>query len=275
MEPTNQPQGPYESAAGLAIDAPGIRTSLHRFQLMAAFMTAAGIGLLLTFGLLLSWSEGRIEALERDGVRVVGEVTSYRGGVRNPGWIRVEFEYLGDLRRETVNLDSESPVYEVGQHVVVIVDPDEPESMTVLGEENLPLRVLWPMIGALVLGLILLVHGLVSLVRSRRQHGLLSTAGFRSVTFTYAQLHLYRRSKRRLLLVSDRDRQQVVTVVGTPRSRQSRLLRKERHGELVGELDGYAVLRIRGSDHVVSLRPPRTERARRRWQSAADLGLME
>lgn len=189
------------------------------------------------------------------------------------GSVRVSFEYEGATRRETINLDAESPRYEVGQPVTVIVDPDDPARVTLPGETD---QSEWGVIAFTVLlvsGAGTALIGVWSVVRSNRQRAVLLRFPWRTLPVRFAQISGPRRAVRAVLLVVTPDRAEgvVLTLASTMRWRLPQAAETgSSECQIAGPLPGYAVIRTRQSSKLLSARPPYWSRSERKWRRALE-----
>lgn len=78
-------------------------------------------------------------------------------------------------------------------------------------------------------------------------------------------------SKRGLLRVTENGSARVLTLVSTARWNLGRSgLRDAREAQIVGDPSDYVVIRVEGSERLISARKPLTGRSRRRWQRQLD-----
>jgi hypothetical protein len=208
----------------------------------------------------------RTRDLERTGVRVDGTVVGYSAGTRvTSEYVDVEFNFAGDHRIERVLLDDSSPIYDENERVVVIVDPDDVDRLTIEGETNQSSWSVWVMIAALIGGGAGLIAGPWSLLRARRQRRLLEAEPWRRVDIQYIEVPSGN-SVRGLVRIEREGVEHIGTLVSTARWTFRELgLRGVQQVDMVGRLPGYVVLRAPGSARLASARSPYTERARRRW----------
>jgi hypothetical protein len=249
-----------------ALDAPGVRRALRTYQRNAFGLFVGGLALLLVFVWGADRVETRREELERTGRRLDGAVVRVRDG-------RLDVRFLdgGAVRTARIHLDDESPHYEVGQPVLVLVDPDDEHHLSVPGETNQSPWTIWPMVVALIGGAMAAIAGGWSLVRALRQRRRLRRGPWRRVTFTYREVARPRNSVRALVLVREAGVDHLVTVASSLKRRLRRSgLRSGREADIVGDLSSDAVLRVVGSNELVSVRPPRTDRGARRWRRELD-----
>lgn len=248
-----------------AIDAPQVRVGLRRERRRARTVFALAVLLFLSFVFAAGAVEGEAEELEGSGLRVDGVVSAY-----SPERVDVEFIFAGESRRERVQLDDSSPSYEEGQGVVVLVDRDDPDRMTIEGEVNQSDWTVWPMIFAFLVGVFGMISAPWSMLRIRRQRKLLSSHSWRRVSARYLEVPSGN-TIRGLLHITENGAEHVVTLVTYARWSLRRFGLRGADGlEIVGELPGYVVIRAIGSTRVASARPPYTNGADRRWRQHFD-----
>ena len=250
-----------------AIDAPGVSAALARERQKGWGVFVGGVLLFAAFTVGATVVEGRAEELEQNGGRVQGQVLSYSPGTRLFAE-NVDVEFIFDERRRTerVQLDDSSPVYEVGQSVVVLVDPLDPNRLTLEGEINQSQWTVWLMIFALLAGLVGIIAGLSVLFRVRRQRRLLSVTSWRLLRIRYLEVPSGNSTRGLLRVIDGGDH--VLSLVSTARWNLGRQgLRGAEEAQVAGELPGYVVIRANDTGRLVSARTPRTARAERRWRN--------
>lgn len=254
-----------------ALDEAAI-TELRRYRRRAWIWTAVGVVLLAAFLVAVTNLYDDADELEQTGTRVPGTVENVRGhGER--GSVSVAFEYDGVARRETINLDAESHDYELGHPVTVIIDPDDPQHVTLPGETNQSEWGVFVFAILLVAGVGMILIGIGSIVRSNHQRVVLSTFPWRSLPVRYAEIPGPRGSVRSILLVLPPDLVQgvVLTLAGTTRWRLPRAaMAASPVCDIAGPLPGYVVLRTPGNPALYSARPPYWSRAERKWRRVLD-----
>jgi hypothetical protein len=119
-----------------------------------------GALLFLAAGLVIGVADDRQDRLEAEGIPVEGTVVDVGGGGRAPDRVTFRYRYRG-VEHE-VHIGG-SNAYEIGDQVTVYVDPDDPGSATLPGEQpqSGPAYVLTMVI--VVSSLLLLGIGLVHL----------------------------------------------------------------------------------------------------------------
>lgn len=249
-----------------AIDAPGIRGALRSYRRNAAVITLLGVVLVVGFVVLANRLETDSEQLERTGVRVPGRVVDVDPGFRNPGSIDVAFAVAGEQRAARIALDSSTHDYVVGQPVVVVIDREDPDHLSIVGESNDPPGVVLMMAMALVAGGFAVGIGATSLARVARQWRLLAAEPWRRVPARVRDVPVGRGAVRRVILIDEGRQLRIFTVAGTRRTRLARAGIQDRQDlELVGRLDGHIVVRAVRGVVVLSASRPRRAAARRRW----------
>ncbi len=248
-----------------AIDSPELRLGLRRDRRRAWGVLGLAIFLFVSFVVAANAVEGRAEEMERSGLRVDGVVSA-----QTPERVDVEFVVAGERRRERVRLDDSSPSYEEGQGVVVLIDRDNPDRVTVQGEVNQSEWTVWPMIFAFLIGIFGMIGAPWSMLRIRRQRKLLSSHSWRRASAHYLEVPSGN-TIRGLVRITEHGAEHVVTLVSYARWSLGRFgLRGADELEVVGDLPGYVVIRAIGSTRVASARPPYTKGAERRWRRKFD-----
>jgi hypothetical protein len=95
-------------------------------------LLVCGAVLFLAAGLLLGPASDRQDRLEAEGTQVEGTVVDVSGGGRAPD--SVTFRYTYDGVEHEVQIGG-SNAYDIGERVTVYVDPDDPRSATLAGEQ--------------------------------------------------------------------------------------------------------------------------------------------
>lgn len=260
-----------DGASDRAIDAPGVRRQLRSTKWKALATFVVGMVLFVGFAIAADAVYDRADELERSGIRVDGVVVDYSAGTRlTSEWVDVEFAFDGDVRRERVQLDDSSPRYIAGEGVLVLVNGDNPDEVTIEGETNQSQWTVWLMVFAFVLGIVGVVAGPVLWFRTRRQRKLLSNEPWRRVTAQYVEMPSGN-SIRGLLLVRELATDHVLTLVSSARWTFGRLgLRDASDFEIVGDPSSYVIVRAAGSPRIASARSPYRSKVARRWRGRFD-----
>lgn len=246
---------------------------LRRYRQRCWVWTGGGLVLLVVFTVAAIVVENRAEDLEAHGERIPGTVVNIIQG--DGGAIEVSFVWRGDGRRERIHLDAESPLYRPGQAIVVLVDPDDPDHVSVPGETNQSPLTVWPMSFALAGSVLALITGIWGLVRSARQRAMLSTFSWRPLDGRHVVIPGFRGSIRAVVLLRPKDAPEghVLTFVSMPRWRVGRLgFPTAGEFDVAGPVPGYVVIRAPASGALVSARPAYTRRSERRWRRAIESG---
>lgn len=249
-----------------ALDAPGVRAALDRYRRNALLILIGGAVLLIAFLVAVVRVERAAAELERTGYRVPGEVVDVDPGMRTPGSIDVSYAYRDVRRTVVIHLDSESPDYEVGDAVEVLIDRDDLDHVSVSGETNQSPWTVWPMIGALIGGLVAAIAGGRSLGRVVRQRRLLAAEPWWRTPARYCAVPRGRGAVRGVVLIEHEGLRRIFTVPDVTPSRLRRAALRDRHDiELVGDVGGWIVLRSPGNPVVLSASRPARKGSRRRW----------
>jgi Protein of unknown function (DUF3592) len=125
--------------------------ALRAYRRRCRRLLLVGLPCLIGFAVAANLVEGRASDLELTGARFPGtivEVHQPRG--IGSGSLLVEFQPdTGAKRRATIRLNDGSPPYEAGGATAVIVDPNDPNHLSIPGETNqssltvLPMVALW------------------------------------------------------------------------------------------------------------------------------------
>lgn len=144
-------------------DAPALQAPRTGRDLALRFLGAAGslfVGLVLFVLSVTSIvaNSNDSDELERTGVHTPGRVT-YAHDNRVGDHVLVRYRVEGVDRSQRVDLGSDAYDYQVGQRVAVVYDPDRPDRMSIVGEQNDPAGPIT--IVGLLAGFALAVTGLV------------------------------------------------------------------------------------------------------------------
>jgi hypothetical protein len=255
--------------AVLAIDAPGVRSSLRSYRWRALAVLLAGIGLFVGFAAAAVKVETAADELQRTGYRVPGEISHVDPGFRTSGSVDITYTYLDVPRRAVVHLDSDSPRYQVGEPVVVVMDRDDPERVTLVGENNDPPATVLPMIAALIGGVIAMPAGGIALIRARRQRQLLAAEPWRRTKVRY-RLVTAGRSARGVLLVEHEGVAHLLLVPTMARYRlRNTQISDTGEVDLVGDVTRQIVVRSVAGGPLVTGEHPRRAGTRLRWARRA------
>jgi hypothetical protein len=147
--------GPGTEANAGAPGTPGVgRVSFRSLLWASLWVTALGAAMLTAFFVLVNHYEGSAMALESTGVQVEGVITSVTGQGDAPadGAVDVQYVYAGQTFDKHIYRDDNSPTYQVGESVVVTLDPSDPQVATVGGSDNQAPGVVWLLVALLVVG---------------------------------------------------------------------------------------------------------------------------
>ena len=246
------------------------KQELRRYRRRALACTFIGLAVFVGFVIAASHVEGRADELERTGARVPGEVTSVRGQGEG-GSIVVEFTWQDRSRRETVHLGADSRRYQVGERLTVLVDPDDPQHVSVPGETNQSSWTVTPMIVALIGSAGMFTTGGWALARARRQRRLLRRAAWRRVPCRYVEIGCGYSVRGLVRLGEADDLAPILTLASMLRWRLAKSgLRGATAVEVAGDPTGYVVLRAPDRGPLLSARPPMTQGAAKRWRRSLD-----
>ncbi|HXB14708.1 MAG TPA: DUF3592 domain-containing protein [Solirubrobacteraceae bacterium] len=173
------PSTPADVPAGPALGDPATSSALHRYRRRGAWITLAGVALLVAFLVVVSIQGQHARWLLEHGGRVEGLVTSVSRGARGGGSVKVDYVVGGRLWHGTISLTETSASYAPGYAVTVVYDPRHPSDIRTPEEKNEPSWTVVPLMVALFAGLFMFVGGAVTLVRARRWRGLLASSPWR------------------------------------------------------------------------------------------------
>lgn len=234
-------------------------------------LLVSGFPLLVVFVVTVEAVESRAGELERTGIRKVGTVVETRDG-REGGSVVVEFQWRGE-RRERIHLDGGSPDYEVGQRVVVLIDPSDADRVSLRGEDNQAPWSVTLMIALLAAAVGTTIVGAAALARTSRQRLILGRHPWQRFDLEYVEVPglrgVYPPAAPRLGRPASRWRRPHVGVdagVAAPEAG----LRGAESVDLAGPVPGYVVVRVPGHDALASARPPVLGRDERRWRRSLE-----
>ena len=122
---------------GRAIDAVGVRGALRRDRLRAWAVAIGGLLLFSGFSVAANVVSDHAEELESSGLRVDGVVVSYTAGNRlTSARTDVSFTVDSEDRTEQIQLNDRSPRFTEGDHVVVLIDPDDHDHVSIEGRRT-------------------------------------------------------------------------------------------------------------------------------------------
>jgi hypothetical protein len=186
--------------------------------------------------------------------------------VFSPDSVVVEFGPEAELRTARVWLDDSSPRYSVGDQVTVVIDPDHPERVSLLGESNLPPLATWPVDVSLIGGIFAACFGIAAVLRAYRQEYLLSSTRWTRIPVRSVAIRPGIVTGP-LVTVDTPEPPDVMTIAACLRRRVNRsgLLDAETV-DYAKDIDDYIVLRVPDSNLVLSAQLAPGGRLRRWWQ---------
>ncbi|HYN99226.1 MAG TPA: DUF3592 domain-containing protein, partial [Actinomycetota bacterium] len=201
----------------------------------------------------------------RLGRRVPGEVVAY---TRSPHQLVIRFEWKGSSRLEHIRLSEPARPYRPGDPVTVVIDPNDEQHLTVVGEANDPEGLLLVSLLTAIGGLPVVMAGLVILGRAARQRRVLRAHAWRRVPAYFIELRvpLAKGEAVRSLLQVDTS---ILTLAPTNPLRTARSgIREAKQMDVAGDPKRYLVIRPVGSTVLLSARAPRLSYIRRVWNDA-------
>ncbi|HUR17655.1 MAG TPA: DUF3592 domain-containing protein [Acidimicrobiales bacterium] len=227
----------------------------------------AGVLLMVVACIIAVRAEDRSEELARTGRHTSGVVTAVRhGGRLSEGSINVRFQAASILYEERINLNSDSPIYRVGQQVEVIYDPSNPSNVRTTAEENDSALGIFVFCVAFVASFVALPVGFTVVRRARRWRRMLRKSPWSKVSATYKELPAGRTIQPILRLGRGPDAA-VGTVTSSLRGRL-KSLRPVAELYIVGDLAGPAVVAPSPIGPFFEFRRSRRKRKQRRWEAA-------
>ena len=253
-----------ERPTARALDAEGVRSVLRRRRAARIAVVAIGVLALAVAVVGIRDHHRDNDAVRRRGVEVTGRVLTASGSR-----VTVAYERSGRTTTFTASLDGSGPRFRVGQRILVIVDPKDPDYHRVKGQAR---AIDWTpiLLGALgVAGLLLAVIGAIGLARGRREARLLRSGPWRHVGMRTARRTAPPGLGRYVTLVNESGREHVlgVTSTGLGDGTMRSIYGRDR-AEIVGDPRRRIVLRPEGGSGFVSARPAPNSTVDRRWRLA-------
>lgn len=245
------------------------RRAVARYRQAGIGWFLAGAALLVVAVVVASWMGARSEGLERSGVEVPGRVVDTGGGLRLSGSVTVAFEWGGMEQRRTIGLNSNSPRYELGDPVTVLVDPDDPSRVRTTEEPNDPTWSVWLFVATIIAGATGLSVGIVTLRRSRRWRKLLQHHEWRLVNYDYREVPVAR-TVQPLVAIDEPSGRVVRGTASCPRWRL-RPLRAGTSLYIAGAPEGPFVAAPERGGPLFELWRARSDRRQRRWEASFDV----
>jgi hypothetical protein len=245
------------------------RANLRRRRRLGWLTVVAGLALFVGFVIAVGVVERRRHDLQRYGVRVLGSVTETHG-YGEGGSIEVEYLWQAAPRTITVHLVHSSPRYQVGQTVVVLVDPSDNSRVSVRGETNQSPWTVMPMIGAFVGAILFVVIGGQLVVRVRRQQTLLEREPWQRMPIRFAEIGSGA-SRRVLVRLEPPDAEpEIHRLTMIPKWARPLARRREAVEAEVARHDRSAIVRVPPSDALVSTRRGYRGQPPQSWERAFD-----
>jgi uncharacterized membrane protein (UPF0136 family) len=251
----------------IALDDATTKNILGRYRMTAKWLMVIGFVLLVLFVVAASYVETSAQELLDYGTREVGTVVEIRHPRTRGGTdtLIVEFRVGSAPHRGVLHLDDSSPTYVVRERIPIIYDPQDPNRFRTEADVNQSPWTVWPMIVALVGGTALLIAGVMKIRRGRRFQRILRGHPWRAYSFRYAD----RGRNTPLVLVESAEGEpsRAVFSLSMTGARAASSLSNRSGGQIwvAGSADGQRVAALPGPERLIELRPPRSERARRRW----------
>lgn len=243
------------------------RDAVRRYRRSGRLWLVAGMALFVAAVVIASRSQDRSEQLEQTGDRTVGVVVDvHRGNRLSEGSIDVRFEAHGAVHVKQINLNSDSPLYAIGDEVEVIYDPTNLSNIRTTEEENDSGWSVFAFVIGFVGGLLAMPVGWTIGRRARRWKRMFEQQPWRQVHSKYKQIPAGRSIQPLLQL-----REGAKTVVGgVTSSVRWRLRALQGHTELwmVGDLDGPAIVAPSQDGPLFEFRRSRRRRKQRKWEAA-------
>ena len=255
-----------EGSAGPTAD--GTTRAIRRYRGVGLLWILMGFALIVLSMVVATTAENSSARLARSGQHTNGTVIGLKRGVpvvSADGVIVVEFAVEGVSRTADINLDSNSPSYSVGDSVDVIYDPQNLSNVRTSREDNDPTWAVGVFCLAIVVGPMGVGAGSVLLRRARRWRLLVAAGGWRKVQATYREVPRGR-SVQPLLQLRDGS---LVAVCGVTSSLRWRLrpLRGVATVWVAGPIDGAMALTPMIDGPLFEVRPARSSKKQKRWES--------
>jgi hypothetical protein len=242
--------------------------AIRRYRGVGLLWILMGLALIVLSVVVATTTENSSARLARSGQHTNGTVVGIKRGVpvvSADGVIVVEFAVDGVSRAVDINLDSNSPSYSVGESVDVIYDPQNLSNVRTSRESNDPTGAVGVFILGIVVGPMGVGVGSVILRRARRWRLLVAAGGWRKVQATYREVPAGR-SVQPLLQLRDGSS---VAVRGVTSSLRWRLrpLRGVATVWVVGPIEGVMALTPTIDGPLFEVRPARSSKKQKRWES--------
>jgi hypothetical protein len=247
-----------------AIDAPGVRTGLRRKQAARLLVIALGVITVAAGAIGIGHHRRGADTLRHNGVEVTGRVVA-----KGSDSVTVSYAFNGRARSFTAPLGDSAPGFRVGQRILILVDPNDPDRRLVQGQAQstdwLPI-----LLGAVIaIGGLAVIVGIVGLARGSRETRLLRTGEWRRVGLRTARRPALPGLGRHVILVNETGREHVLGITSTGLGDGAmRALHGRDRAEIVGDPTERIVLRAEGDRRVVSARRAPNRTVDRRWRLA-------
>lgn len=250
------------------------RDAVRRYRRAGRLWLVVGALLLVGAVAIVDQWEERSEVLARTGRRAAGVVVDVDRGIPFPdGRIDVRFEADGGVHLKQINLDSDSPEYEVGDQVEVIYDPENPSNLMTTEEHNASGWSAFGFVVGVVGGLVAMPAGWTIRRRAQRWTRMLQAAPWRQVESTYKETPAGP-TIQALLRLRDGSDGVVGGVTSVVRWRLG-ALRGLREVWIVGDLHGPVIVAPSRGGPLFEVRPARRGRKQRKWETEFGADSME
>jgi hypothetical protein len=240
-----------------ALDSPAVRAVLRRRRYWALGLVCAGLMALSLAFTVAALAERRANQLQSRGVETTGIVTEFhpRGRV-GPNAVTVSYRVGDQEFSARVNLSDSSRAYQLGDPVVILVDPENLGHATIFGETNETAVEYTTFSIGFVVGVMSIIPGTGMLVSARRLRRILGSGPWRTAIGIERG---YRLGWLQLGLSVESEPERVKELVSAVRQRHQStgdLLLEPTVLEVVGRLDDRMVARIAGQASLLVLREP-------------------
>ena len=243
------------------------RESLRQYRRAGLVWLIGGLALLVMVGLLAKSMEDRAISLAKSGLHSPGTVLSTDGGgLHLVGSIVVRFT-IGEVEHiATINLDSNSPRYRVGDSVDVIYDPRDLSEVRTSKEQNDPGWGVLAFVVGVNVGLLWAFTGWVIRRRSRRWRKVLAVEPWREAKAAYADLGRGRSLVRLTRLTIGR--RTVVRRITNTTPQRLRCLRSTSTVWIAGPLEGPMIVAPTINGPLFEVRPARGRSSQYAWEKS-------
>jgi hypothetical protein len=208
--------------ASVAFSDPDTRVAWRKATLKSVGALLLGIVVFGVFVVTANIVEGRSQYVIDNGQKVTATVVTPacpNHPLKNPASANLVLRYTVDGVTKVGNLtvDGCGPDYRVGDKVEIYIDPRNPQHFVTTWSDNQSPWTTWPMIAALLGGVLLIAFSIPYIVKLVRIRWLLRKAPWTPQdAFVYERISYWRRGSNQILVLGDGDARIVYRCLGTP-----------------------------------------------------------